>query len=129
MLLGGLLIWGLQPGPLLFVEQKDFVWGLIASMYLGNIVGLIVVLTCVPLFAAILRMPFSIVAPVIIVICAIGAFTVNNAIFDVWMMLVFGIIGLRVQEAELPAGAAGAGDRAGRSRGVGVPPVDADVAG
>ena len=52
VLLGGLLIWGLQPGPLLFVEQKDFVWGLIASMYLGNIVGLIVVLTTVPLFAA-----------------------------------------------------------------------------
>ena len=51
VLLGGLLIWGLQPGPLLFVEQKDFVWGLIASMYLGNIAGLIVVLTCVPLFA------------------------------------------------------------------------------
>ena len=51
VLLGGLLIWGLQPGPLLFVEQKDFVWGLIASMYLGNIVGLVVVLTMVPYFA------------------------------------------------------------------------------
>ena len=61
VLLGGLLIWGLQPGPLLFVEQKDFVWGLIASMYLGNVVGLIIVLTCVPLFAAILRVPFSII--------------------------------------------------------------------
>src|SRR5580765_7096161 len=74
VLLGGLLIWGLQPGPLLFVEQKDFVWGLIASMYLGNVVGLIVVLTTVPLFASILRIPFSIIAPVIIVICAIGAY-------------------------------------------------------
>ena len=63
VLLGGLMIWGLQPGPMLFVEQKDFVWGLIASMYLGNIAGLIVVLTCVPLFAAILRVPFSIIAP------------------------------------------------------------------
>ena len=51
VLLGGLLIWGLQPGPMLFVEQKDFVWGLIASMYLGNIVGLLVVLTMVPIFA------------------------------------------------------------------------------
>ncbi len=51
VLLGGLMIWGLQPGPTLFIEQKEFVWGLIASMYLGNIVGLIVVLTCVPLFA------------------------------------------------------------------------------
>jgi len=93
VLLGGLLIWGLQPGPLLFVEKPDFVWGLIASMYLGNLVGLIVVLTCVPAFAAILRVPFSIVAPVIMVICAVGAYTVNNAIFDVWLMIVFGVMG------------------------------------
>jgi putative tricarboxylic transport membrane protein len=93
VLLGGLMIWGLQPGPMLFVEQKDFVWGLIASMYLGNIVGLIVVLTCVPLFAAILRVPFSIIAPVILVICAVGAFTVHNSLFDLWLMLVFGVAG------------------------------------
>ena len=93
VLLGGLLIWGLQPGPMLFVEQKEFVWGLIASMYLGNIVGLIVVLTCVPLFAAILRVPFSIIAPVILVICAVGAYTVHNSMFDVWMMLMFGVVG------------------------------------
>ena len=87
VLLGGLLIWGLQPGPLLFVEKPDFVWGLIASMYLGNLAGLFVVLTCVPLFASILRIPFSIIAPVIIVICAVGAYTVHNATFDVWLML------------------------------------------
>jgi putative tricarboxylic transport membrane protein len=93
VLLGGLLIWGLQPGPMLFIEQKDFVWGLIASMYLGNIVGLIIVLTCVPVFAAILRIPFSIIAPVILVICAVGAYTVHNSMFDVWLMLVFGIMG------------------------------------
>src|SRR5687768_18372376 len=91
VLLGGLMIWGLQPGPLLFVEQKDFVWGLIASMSLGNIAGLIVVLTCVPLFAAILRVPFSVIAPIIMVFCATGSFTVKNAIFDVRMMVVFGI--------------------------------------
>jgi putative tricarboxylic transport membrane protein len=93
VLLGGLLIWGLQPGPMLFIEQKDFVWGLIASMYLGNIAGLIVVLTCVPLFAAILRVPFSIIGPVILVICAVGAYTVHNSMFDVWMMMVFGVMG------------------------------------
>jgi putative tricarboxylic transport membrane protein len=93
VLLGGLLIWGLQPGPMLFVEQKEFVWGLIASMYLGNVAGLLIVLTCVPLFAAILRIPFSIIAPVILVICAVGAYTVNNAMFDVWMMVAFGVIG------------------------------------
>ena len=102
VLLGGLLIWGLQPGPLLFVEQKDFVWGLIASMYLGNIAGLIVVLTTVPLFAAILRVPFPIIAPVIVVICAIGAFTVKNNMLDVWMMVVFGIVGYVFRKLDYP---------------------------
>jgi putative tricarboxylic transport membrane protein len=102
VLLGGLLIWGLQPGPLLFVEQKDFVWGLIASMYLGNIAGLIVVLTTVPLFAAILRIPFSIIAPVIIVICAVGAYTVHNSMFDVYLMLVFGILGYLFKKLDYP---------------------------
>jgi putative tricarboxylic transport membrane protein len=102
VLLGGLLIWGLQPGPLLFVEQKEFVWGLIASMYLGNIVGLIVVLTTVPLFAAILRIPFSIIAPVIIVVCAIGAFTVHNAMLDVWLMMLFGVAGYVFKKLDYP---------------------------
>jgi putative tricarboxylic transport membrane protein len=102
VLLGGLLIWGLQPGPLLFVEQKDFVWGLIASMYLGNIAGLIVVLTCVPLFAAILRIPFSVIAPIIIVICAIGSYTVHNSMFDVWMMIVFGVAGYLFKKLQYP---------------------------
>ena len=102
VLLGGLMIWGLQPGPLLFVEQKDFVWGLIASMYLGNIAGLIVVLTCVPLFAAILRVPFAVIAPIIMVICAIGSFTVKNAIFDVWMMVVFGVLGYLFKKLQYP---------------------------
>jgi len=102
VLLGGLLIWGLQPGPLLFVEQKDFVWGLIASMYLGNIAGLIVVLTCVPLFAAILRIPFSVIAPIIVVICAIGAYTVHNANFDIYMMVVFGVAGYMFKKLSYP---------------------------
>jgi putative tricarboxylic transport membrane protein len=102
VLLGGLLIWGLQPGPMLFIEQTDFVWGLIASMYLGNIVGLIVVLTTVPWWAAILRIPFSVIAPVIIVICAIGAYTVNNSMFDVVMMLVFGVLGYLFKKLKYP---------------------------
>jgi putative tricarboxylic transport membrane protein len=102
VLLGGLLIWGLQPGPLLFVEQKDFVWGLIASMYLGNIAGLVIVLTCVPLFAAILRVPFSIIAPIIVVICAIGAYAVHNAMLDIWFMLMFGVIGYVFKKLDYP---------------------------
>jgi putative tricarboxylic transport membrane protein len=102
VLLGGLLIWGLQPGPLLFVEQKEFVWSLIASMYLGNVAGLLVVLTCVPLFAAILRIPFSIIAPIILVFCAIGAYSVHNSTFDVVMMLVFGVVGYVLKKCDYP---------------------------
>ena len=102
VMLGGLMIWGLRPGPMLFIEQKDFVWGLIASMYLGNVVSLIVVLATVPLFAAILRIPFSIIAPVIIVVCVIGAYTVNNAVSDVGLMLVFGVLGYFFKKLDYP---------------------------
>jgi putative tricarboxylic transport membrane protein len=102
VLLGGLLIWGLQPGPLLFVEQKDFVWGLVASIYLGNIAGLLVVLTTVPWWAAILRIPFSIIAPVIIVMCAVGAYTVHNAFLDIVLMMVFGVVGYVFKKLDYP---------------------------
>jgi putative tricarboxylic transport membrane protein len=78
---------GFAARPAVVCRAKGFYVGLIASMYLGNIAGLIIVLTCVPLFAAILRIPFSIVAPLMIVICAIAAFTVHNAMRDIWFML------------------------------------------
>jgi putative tricarboxylic transport membrane protein len=102
VMLGGLLIWGLQPGPLLFVEQPDFVWGLIASMYLSNVVGFLIVLTTVPFWAAILRIPFSVIAPIILVICAIGAYTVHNALLDISIMLIFGVIGYIFKKLSYP---------------------------
>jgi TctA family transporter len=102
ILLGGLLVWGLNPGPLLFIEHKDFVWGLISSMYLGNVVGLVLVLTTVPVFAAILRVPFSAIAPMIVVSCAIGAFAIQNAMFDVWLMLIFGVVGYVFKKVDIP---------------------------
>ena len=71
-------------------------------MYLGNIVGLIIVLTCVPLFAAILRIPFSIIGPIILVMCAIGAYTVHNSAFDVVLMLVFGVVGYVLKKCNYP---------------------------
>jgi putative tricarboxylic transport membrane protein len=71
-------------------------------MYLGNLVGLIIVLTCVPVLAAILRIPFSIIAPVILVLCAIGAYTVNNNVFDVIMMMVFGVLGYVMKKCNYP---------------------------
>ena len=102
ILLGGLMVWGLNPGPLMFVEQKDFVWGLIASMYLGNVVGLFLVLSTVPLFAAVLRVPFAAIAPMIVVSCAIGAYAIQNAMFDVWMMLFFGVVGYVFKKLSYP---------------------------
>ncbi len=103
ILLGGLMVWGLNPGPLLFVEHKDFVWGLIASMYLGNVVGLVIVLTTVPIFASILRVPFAAVAPMIIVSCAIGAYAIPER--DVRRVAHAGLWRrrLRVQEDRHPA--------------------------
>jgi len=102
ILLGGLMVWGLNPGPLLFIEHKDFVWGLIASMYLGNVVGLVLVLTTVPIFASILRVPFAAVAPMIVVSCAIGAYAIQNAMFDIWLMLGFGVVGYIFKKISIP---------------------------
>ncbi|MGH7324496.1 MAG: tripartite tricarboxylate transporter permease [Candidatus Rokuibacteriota bacterium] len=102
VMLGGLIIWGLQPGPMLFVDNPEFVWGLIASMYTGNVIGVLMVLTLVPFFAAILRIPFAILAPLIVVICSIGAYAVHNSMIDIWYMLIFGVIGYVFKKLDYP---------------------------
>jgi putative tricarboxylic transport membrane protein len=93
VILGGLMIWGLQPGPMLFKDNPDFVWGLIGSTWIANFLGLFVVLAFAPLFAAVLRTPFPILMPLLIFICAIGAYAVNNRMIDIWYMMLFGVIG------------------------------------
>jgi putative tricarboxylic transport membrane protein len=102
VMLGGLIIWGLQPGPMLFVDNPDFVWGLIASMYTGNVIGVIMVLAFVPFFAAILRIPFAILTPLIVVVCAIGSYAVHNSMIDIWYMLIFGVIGYVFKKLDYP---------------------------
>ena len=102
VMLGGLIIWGLQPGPMLFKEKPEFVWGLIASMYTGNVIGVIMVLLFVPLFASILRIPFAILTPLIIAICAVGAYSVHSSMLDVWYMLIFGVIGYVFKKLDYP---------------------------
>jgi TctA family transporter len=102
VMLGGLMIWGLNPGPMLFVEQRDFVWGMIASMYLGNVVGVVLVLATVPIFAAVLSVPFSIVGPVIVTVCVVGAWTVAGAQFDLWLAVAFGIVGYAMKKLDYP---------------------------
>ena len=93
VIMGGLMIWGLQPGPMLFKDNPDFVWGMIGSSWIANILGLVVVVAFAPLFAAVLRTPFAILMPLLIFICAMGAYAVNNRMIDVWYMMLFGIIG------------------------------------
>ncbi len=102
VMLGGLIIWGLQPGPMLFIDNPDFVWGLIASMYTGNVIGVLLVLAFVPFFAAILRIPFAILTPLIVVICAIGSYAVHNSMIDIWYMLIFGVIGYIFKKLDYP---------------------------
>ncbi len=102
VMLGGLMIWGLNPGPMLFVERPDFVWGLIASMYLGNVIGVILVLATVPMFASILRIPFAIIGPAIVVICFVGAYTVGSRPFDLWVALGFGFVGYLFKKLNYP---------------------------
>jgi putative tricarboxylic transport membrane protein len=102
VMLGGLLIWGLQPGPMLFVEKPEFVWGLIASMYTGNVIGVVMVLAFVPAFASILRLPFAVLTPLIVFVCAIGAYAVSNSMVDVWYMLLFGVVGYVFKKLDYP---------------------------
>jgi len=93
VLLGGLLMWGLRPGPLLFEKNPDFVWGLIASMYIGNVLLVILNLAFIPMFVWALRLPYNILMPLIIVFCVTGAYAANNRVWDVGLMLVFGVLG------------------------------------
>jgi putative tricarboxylic transport membrane protein len=102
VMLGGLIIWGLQPGPMLFKDKPDFVWGLIASMYTGNLIGVLVVLAFVPVFAAILRIPFAILTPLIVVVCAIGSYAVHSSMIDIWYMLIFGVVGYVFKKLDYP---------------------------
>ena len=102
VILGGLYIWGLLPGPQLFIQEKEFVWGLIASMYIGNVMGVLLCLFLVPLFAAIMRIPAPILTPMIVLLSMIGAYAVNNSTFDIRLVLLFGLIGYIFKKLDYP---------------------------
>ena len=91
ILLGGMVIWGLTPGPMMFVDQPDFVWGLIGSFYVSNFFALVVNIAFIPLFIWMLRMPFTILAAVIFVLSIVGGYAATSDMFDVWLMVFFGI--------------------------------------
>ena len=98
ILLGALLIHGVSPGPLMIGQHPELFWGVIASMYIGNFLLLLLNLPFVPLFANILRIPKRVLMPLVILFCITGMFTVNNSVFDIWMMLVFGAMGFLMRK-------------------------------
>lgn len=102
VLLGGLMIWGLQPGPLLFIEQQEFVWGLIASLYAGNVVAVLLNLFALPVFVSILRIPFTILAPIIVVLCMVSAYAMNNLFFEIWQVVFFACLGYTFKKLDYP---------------------------
>ena len=103
--LGGLILWGYKPGPLLIQEQPELFWGLVASMYIGNVLLLVLNLPLVPLFAQILRLPYYVLYPLILGISIVGVYSVNNSLFDVWMMGLFGLLGYLMRKLDFPAAA------------------------
>ncbi|MEM1044915.1 MAG: tripartite tricarboxylate transporter permease [Pseudomonadota bacterium] len=102
ILLGGMIIWGLRPGPLLFTESPDFVWGLIGSMYIANVATVLLNLALIPLFIRVLAMPFSILTPIIFVLCVLGVFATTDRMFDTWIMLLIGVVGYLMRKLNYP---------------------------
>jgi putative tricarboxylic transport membrane protein len=102
VLLGGLMVYGLQPGPLLFQRNPEFVWTIIASFYVGNVILLILNLPLVGLWVRLTRIPFGILGPIILVLSVVGAFTVRNSLFDVGVSVLFGFIGYFLRKFDWP---------------------------
>jgi putative tricarboxylic transport membrane protein len=102
VLLGGLMMYGLQPGPMLFQQNPKFVWAVIASMYIGNVILLVLNLPLVGFWARIALIPFPVLGPIIILCCVIGAYSIRFLMFDVWITLVFGVIGYLMRKLAFP---------------------------
>ena len=102
VLLGGLMMWGLRPGPLLFTQEPDFVWGLIASMYIGNLICLALAMAIIPFLIHIVRVPHGVMIPSIMALCIVGSYSINNSMFDVYVMLTAGIFAYVFQAFKYP---------------------------
>jgi putative tricarboxylic transport membrane protein len=102
VLLGAFTIFGLQPGPLLFETQPELVWGLLVSFFIGNVLLLVLNLPLAPVFAQMLRIPYGYMYPIILLTSLVGAYSVSNNMFSVWLVLIFGILGYLMKELDLP---------------------------
>ena len=102
LLLGGMVMWGLMPGPMLFIEQPDFVWGLISSLYTANFAAVAINIALIPLFVWALRMPFTVLCALVMVLCIVGGFAPSQKMHDVWLIAGFGVAGYLLRKANYP---------------------------
>jgi len=103
VILAALMMYGLQPGPFLFIRHADFAWAVIASMYIGNIILLILNLPLVGLWARLCLVPYRYIGPIVLGVCLVGAFSVRNRLFDIMTCIIFGILGYLMKRYHWPA--------------------------
>lgn len=102
VLMGAFLQQGLTPGPTLFAEHSDIAWTIIASLFIGNILLLVLNVPLVGLWTSILRVPYPILTGLILMFMVVGAYTINFSVFDVFVMILFGVIGLALRHLDIP---------------------------
>jgi putative tricarboxylic transport membrane protein len=105
MMMAVLVMAGIAPGPFFIKSHPDVFWGVVASMYIGNVMLLIINLPMIPLVVNLLRIPYYLLSTVIIVACMVGVYSVDNSVFDLWMMLLFGVIGYFFKKFDYPPAA------------------------
>lgn len=98
VLFGGLLIHGIQPGPLLIQKHPDLFWGVVMSMYVGNAMLLALNLPLIGMWVKVLKIPYVILFPLILLFCLIGVYSINNSVFDIYLMILFGVVGYLMQK-------------------------------
>jgi putative tricarboxylic transport membrane protein len=103
ILLAAFVLWGLKPGPLMITDNPDLFWGLVASMYVGNVMLLVLNLPLVPLFAQLLRVPVYALYPMIFGISIVGVYSVSGSLFDTWMLAAFGLLGYAMRRLDYPS--------------------------
>lgn len=102
MLLGGLTIHGISPGPLLFVNYGDFVYAIFFAMIISSIMMFVFMMGGIPVFAKVLSVPQYMLLPVVLALCCVGCYGLNNRVFDVWCMLAFGVVGFAMHKLKVP---------------------------
>jgi putative tricarboxylic transport membrane protein len=101
ILLGALVIHGIQPGPLFIAQRPEVFWGVVASMYIGNLILLVLNLPMVGVFVSILRLPQHVLATLVLLLCVVGAYSLNNSMLDLWVLVITGIVGYAFRKVKI----------------------------